>query len=59
MLYAKFQGRGYTKSRTHSFQHADGTTGSNTITVFTEHGRAFIHAVFKKYYSPAAKGGGQ
>jgi prophage antirepressor-like protein len=43
MLYAKYQGKGYTKSRTHTFTHSDGTRGTNTITVWTETGRASVH----------------
>jgi phage antirepressor YoqD-like protein len=43
ILYAKYQDKGYTKPRTHHYTHHDGTTGTNTITVWTEKGRAFIH----------------
>jgi prophage antirepressor-like protein len=46
LLYAKYQGKGYTKPRTHKFTRSDGTTGTNTITVFTETGRQFIHSLF-------------
>jgi phage antirepressor YoqD-like protein len=46
MLYAKYQGKGYTNSRTHTFTHSDGTRGTNTITVWTETGRAFVHWKF-------------
>jgi Rha family phage regulatory protein len=42
-LYAKYQGKGYTQSRTHHYEHKDGTAGTNTITVWTERGRAFVH----------------
>jgi Rha family phage regulatory protein len=48
ILYAKYQGEGYTKSRTHHYAHSDGTTGTNTITVWTEKGRKFIHEVIGK-----------
>jgi Rha family phage regulatory protein len=47
MLYAKYQDKGYTQSRTHTFTHSDGTRGTNTITVWTETGRAFVHWLFK------------
>jgi prophage antirepressor-like protein len=48
ILYAKYQDRGYTKTRTHHYTHSDGTTGTNTITVWTESGRAFIHSLFDR-----------
>jgi phage antirepressor YoqD-like protein len=47
ILYAKYQNRDYTKSRTHHYPHSDGTTGTNTITVWTEKGRAFVHQIMK------------
>ncbi|MDR2002392.1 MAG: phage regulatory protein/antirepressor Ant [Prevotella sp.] len=47
LLYAKYQGKGYTRPRTHSYEHSDGSTGTNTITVWTEKGRAFIHSLFQ------------
>jgi prophage antirepressor-like protein len=43
MLYAKYQGSGYTRPRTHYYPQSDGTTGTNTITTWTEKGRAFVH----------------
>lgn len=43
MLTAKYCGKGYTKGRTHTFTRSDGTTGTNTITVWTERGRNFLH----------------
>jgi phage antirepressor YoqD-like protein len=48
ILYAKYQDKGYTKTRTHHYTHSDGTTGTNTITVWTEKGRAFVHELMKK-----------
>ena len=48
MPYAKYQGCGYTKPRTHHYPKSDGTTGSNTITVWTEEGREFIHNLIKE-----------
>ncbi|MDR0572891.1 MAG: phage antirepressor KilAC domain-containing protein [Tannerella sp.] len=47
ILYAKYQDKGYTKTRTHHYTHSDGTTGTNTITVWTEKGRAFVHQIMK------------
>lgn len=46
VLYAKYQDRGYTKTVTHTFTHSNGTTGTSMLTVFTEAGRLFIHALF-------------
>jgi phage antirepressor YoqD-like protein len=46
-LYAKYQDRDYTGSRTHYYNRNDGTTGTNTITVWTETGRQFIHQLMK------------
>ena len=45
MPYQKYAGKGYTKTRTHFFTRSDGSTGSNTITVWTEYGRAFVHNI--------------
>lgn len=46
LLTAKYCGMDYTKPRTHQFTRSDGSTGTNTITVWTETGRAFLHRVF-------------
>ena len=43
ILYARYQDKGYTCSRTHHYTRNDGTVGTNTITVWTETGRKFIH----------------
>ncbi|GAB6123856.1 phage antirepressor KilAC domain-containing protein [Dysgonomonas termitidis] len=48
LLYAKYQDKGYTRPRTHSYERKDGTKGTNTITVWTEKGRAFIHRLFQR-----------
>ena len=47
VLTAKYQGKGYTKTRTHSFTRSDGTIGTSMLTVWTESGRKFIHSLFK------------
>jgi phage antirepressor YoqD-like protein len=52
MLYAKYQGNGYTKPRTHHYFHSDGSEGTSTITVWTETGRAFVHQIMKRSASP-------
>ena len=41
--YAKYSGQGYCKNRTHPFTRSDGTTGTNSILVWTETGRMFLH----------------
>lgn len=46
MLTAKYCEHGYTKPRTHQFTRNDGSVGTNTTTVWTEKGRAFLHKVF-------------
>lgn len=43
MLYAKYDGKGYTKSIPRQFTRSDGTTGSQMQTVWTESGRKFVH----------------
>lgn len=48
MLTAKYSGKGYTKSRTTTYTRSDGSQGTNTITVWTEKGRAFLHHLFVK-----------
>jgi prophage antirepressor-like protein len=47
LLYAKYQGMGYASPRTHCYPQSDGTVGTNTITVWTEKGRQFIHRMFE------------
>lgn len=48
MLTAKYSEKGYTKPRTTTYTRSDGSQGTNTITVWTEKGRAFLHKVFTK-----------
>lgn len=48
MLTAKYQGKGYTKMRTHQFMRNDGSIGTSSYTVFTEKGRAMVHSIFAK-----------
>lgn len=47
MLTAKYSEKGYTKPRTTVYPRSDGSQGTNTITVWTELGRAFLHKVFE------------
>ena len=46
LLTAKYCEHGYTKPRTYQFTRNDGSVGTNTTTVWTEKGRAFLHKVF-------------
>ncbi len=48
MLTAKYSEKGYTKPRTTQFTRSDGSIGTNTITVWTEKGRAFLHNIFNQ-----------
>lgn len=43
LLYARYDGKGYTKSIPRTYTKSDGTTGSQMQTVWTEKGRLFIH----------------
>lgn len=52
MLYAKFSGKGYMKTRTTPYQKSDGTVGTNTISVWTEEGRRFLHEHFNVALQP-------
>lgn len=47
LLTAKYCGKDYTKPRTTQFTRSDGSVGTNTITVWTESGRMFIHNILK------------
>ncbi len=47
LLTAKYQNRGYCKTRTYTFMRNDGSTGTSLQTVWTEAGREFIHKLFK------------
>lgn len=43
LLRSRYCGQGYTSTRTAYFTHSDGTMGTNTTTVWTERGRAWLH----------------
>ena len=47
MLTAKYCEKGYTKPRTTVYTRSDGSQGTNTITVWSETGRAFLHKKFE------------
>ena len=52
MLYAKYSGKGYMKTRTNTFSHKDGTIGTSVIAVWTEEGRKFLHEHFNVEMKP-------
>lgn len=43
VLYAQYQNKGYTKTRTHAYRNNDGEVQTSVNTVWTDKGRAFIH----------------
>lgn len=45
LLFAKYDGKGYTKSIPCTFTHKDGSTGTQMQTVWTSKGREFIHTI--------------
>ena len=48
VLSSKYQNKGYTKTRTHTYTRSDGSQSTAMLTVWTELGRAFLHSLFKK-----------
>lgn len=46
VLQARYCQKDYTRTRTHTYIRHDGTHGTNTITVWTEAGRVFLHNLF-------------
>lgn len=52
MLYSKYAGKGYMKTRTNTFSHKDGTIGTSVISVWTEEGRMFLHEHFNVALQP-------
>ncbi len=52
MLYSKYAGNGYMKTRTTPYQKSDGSIGTNTISVWTETGRKFLHEHFNVEMQP-------
>lgn len=45
-LYAKYQAKGYVKTREHTYQRKDGRTGLFLTTVWTEAGRMFVRRLW-------------
>lgn len=56
VLYAKYQNKGYTKTRTHQlFDRKTGASHTSIYTVWTEYGRAFLHSIFNNSLSFSRK----
>lgn len=49
VLHAKYNGNGYTKTRTHTYVNGQGETCTHIETTWTESGRNFIHNLIKKF----------
>ena len=47
LLSALYCGRDYTKVRTHTYTDSEGNIGTNSITVWTEKGRMFLHQILE------------
>ena len=48
LLYAKYQDKGYTFSKTQNYPRPDGTQGSKMHTYWTQKGRIFIYDLLKQ-----------
>lgn len=48
LLYAKYQDKGYTFSKTQNYSRSDGTQGSRMHTYWTQKGRLFIYDLLKQ-----------
>jgi anti-repressor protein len=48
VLYSKYQGKGYTKTTTHSYQHSNGLMGGRIQMEWTQKGRLFLYEFLKK-----------
>lgn len=49
LLYAKYQAKGYMKTRTHTYTCSNGRVKTMITSVWTEAGRMFLHSLLKKY----------
>ena len=47
-LYAKYQDKGYTQTKTQNYNRPDGTQGSRVHTYWTQKGRLFLYDLLKK-----------
>ena len=49
LLYSKYLGKGYTKTRVNTYKRTNGTEGSKPLTVWTQKGRMFLYEELKRY----------
>ena len=54
LLYAKHQGKGWTKTETTTYTNSQGHTDTSMLTVWTETGRKFIHELIASLEEDAA-----
>lgn len=48
LLYAKYQDKGYTQSKTQTYQKSDGTPGTKLHTQWSQKGRLFLYELLKR-----------
>lgn len=48
-LYAKYQGMGYTSTKTQNYNRPDGSQGSKVHTYWTQNGRLFLYYLLKEH----------
>ncbi|MES1054267.1 hypothetical protein FOA24_36700, partial [Bacillus thuringiensis] len=53
VLYAEYNGKGYTDTSTYTFDKSDGSRGSSQQLRWTEKGRQFIHRLLGTAYREA------
>lgn len=52
VLYSKYQGQDWTRTRTYSYTDSEGRSRTNITTVWTEKGRQFLHLLLKNFPQP-------
>lgn len=50
ILYSEYRGKGFTDSKTYTYEHSDGHQGSKVHTRWTQKGRMFIHDILTNKY---------
>jgi prophage antirepressor-like protein len=48
VLYEKYQDKGYTDTKTHTWEDSHGNGKTHILTCWTEKGRMFLHSLFKR-----------
>lgn len=54
ILYSEYRGKGFTDSKTYTYEHSDGHQGSKVHTRWTQKGRMFIHDILTNKYGITA-----